>query len=134
MTDIKSYKLTPEKIAEAARNRIKAQSKHRQASEKATEQEVNALTTLAADDKARHNLTFLFLKCFFGLFVGAWIFILIYNWSVVCWIIWLNEHNLSSVADKIPLLELDKLLSLIISALGTSLGFIIGYYFKNKDK
>lgn len=129
-----SFKLTPEQLAEAARNRIEAQLKHKRASEEASEQEVNSLTTLAADDKARHNLTFLFLKCFFGLFVGAWVFILIYNWSVICWIIWLNEHKLSAVADKIPLLELDKLLSLIISALGTSLGFIIGYYFKSKDK
>ncbi len=134
MTESKNYKLSPEQLAKAARERIEAQKKHRKASVEATEQEAISLTALASEDKARHNLTFLFLKYFFGLFIGAWIFILIYNWSVIFWIIWLNEHNLSSVADKIPLLELDKLLSLIISALGTSLGFIIGYYFKNKDK
>lgn len=36
------------------------------------------------------------------------------------------------MAASVKLLELDKVLSVIIGALGTSLGFIIGYYFEEK--
>ncbi|WP_369311458.1 hypothetical protein [Providencia rettgeri] len=44
----------------------------------------------------------------------------------------LSEKGMVEAASKVSLLELDKVLSIIISALGTSLGFIIGYYFKEK--
>lgn len=44
----------------------------------------------------------------------------------------LSEKGMAEAASKVSLLELDKVLSIIISALGTSLGFSIGYYFKEK--
>ncbi|MGY0378307.1 hypothetical protein ACW2AL_15650 [Providencia sp. PROV170] len=39
---------------------------------------------------------------------------------------------MEDIAKSIKLLDLDKVLAVIIGALGTSLGFIIGYYFKEK--
>ncbi|WP_369310309.1 hypothetical protein [Providencia rettgeri] len=44
----------------------------------------------------------------------------------------MSEKGMAEAASKVSLLELDKVLSIIISALGTSLGFSIGYYFKEK--
>ncbi|MDE9458794.1 hypothetical protein [Xenorhabdus bovienii] len=84
------------------------------------------------DDKARHSLTFHFVWGFFGLIVGCFLFVLWYNSHAIDWIKTLNTQGLSDAAASVKLLELDKVLSVIIGALGTSLGFIIGYYFKEK--
>ncbi|MEQ1965426.1 hypothetical protein ABLB69_20310 [Xenorhabdus khoisanae] len=84
------------------------------------------------DDKARTNLTFHFLWGFFALIVGCFIFVLGYNHLAIKWIGALNEQGMMELAASVKLLELDKVLSVIIGALGTSLGFIIGYYFKEK--
>ncbi len=84
------------------------------------------------DDKARRNLTFHFVWGFFGLIIGCFLFVLWYNHHAIDWIKTLNTQGLSDAAASVKLLELDKVLSVIIGALGTSLGFIIGYYFKEK--
>ncbi|MEI9698906.1 hypothetical protein V5094_13820 [Moellerella wisconsensis] len=86
-----------------------------------------------ADNEARGKITTFFVRGFFLSIAGGGLFVLLYNYCAVLWIESLNDRGLIEVASKISLLELDKVLSLIISALGTSLGFIIGYYFKEKS-
>jgi hypothetical protein len=60
-------------------------------------------------------------------------FVLFYNWLVVEWAAQLKTAGLDEKIKELHFLELDKVLSIMISALGTSLGFIIGYYFKGKS-
>ncbi|MET3816256.1 hypothetical protein [Pantoea sp. UYEF8] len=97
-------------------------------------QEDSSKEKLRSDEDTRHSLTFLFLVGFFGLIAFGAVFVAIYNSFAVGWVIKLHDAGLIEQSQKIPFLELDKVLSIIVSALGTSLGFIIGYYFKNKDK
>lgn len=84
------------------------------------------------DGKTRSTLTLSFIRGFFGLLIFSCLFVLIYNWAAVHWIIDLKKADLLNESTNINLLDLDKVLSIIIGALGTSLGFIIGYYFKEK--
>ncbi|EKS7193737.1 hypothetical protein [Enterobacter ludwigii] len=84
------------------------------------------------DGKTRSTLTLSFIRGFFGLLIFSCVFVLIYNWAAVYWIIDLKQAGLLNDSAKLNLLDLDKVLSIIIGALGTSLGFIIGYYFKEK--
>lgn len=85
-----------------------------------------------AEMEVRGKLTNRFILGFFMLIVGSCIFVLCYNAYAIGWIESLNSKGMTEAANKVSLLELDKVLSIIISALGTSLGFIIGYYFKDK--
>ncbi|MCC3704151.1 hypothetical protein LLR08_16440 [Rouxiella badensis] len=87
----------------------------------------------ARDEKeigTRSGLTYIFLIGFFLLIILGAVFVFIYNAWCVQWAIELQKNNLPEVASKITPLELDKILSILIGAFGTSLGFIIGYYFK----
>ncbi|HED3888596.1 TPA: hypothetical protein ACWL6U_003656 [Morganella morganii] len=94
--------------------------------------EIEVRDKTAQKDKARNSLTFHFLWGFFALIVGCFLFVFWYNSHAVEWITTLNSQRLSDTAGSVRLLELDKVLSVIIGTLGTSLGFIIGYYFKEK--
>ncbi|HIC2865032.1 hypothetical protein [Citrobacter freundii] len=87
---------------------------------------------LQRDGKTRSTLTLTFMRGFFGLLIFSCFFVLFYNWAAVYWIIDLKQAGLLNESTKLNLLELDKILSVVIGALGTSLGFIIGYYFKEK--
>lgn len=102
------------------------------ADEKADKAEGDSESHLQRDGKTRSTLTLTFMRGFFGMLVFACIFVLIYNWLAVHWIIDLKTAGLAEDSSKLSLLEIDKILSIIIGALGTSLGFIIGYYFKEK--
>ncbi|WP_151995428.1 hypothetical protein [Buttiauxella massiliensis] len=84
------------------------------------------------DGKTRSTLTLTFMRGFFGLLIFSFFFVLIYNYCAVQWSISLKAAGLLEESKSIALLEVDKVLSIMISALGTSLGFIIGYYFKEK--
>ncbi|HCT3367369.1 hypothetical protein [Proteus mirabilis] len=95
-----------------------------------TEKKINE--TYQQDDKARNTLTFHFLWGFFILIGGCFLFVLIYNFAAVRWLQSLTENGVPDAASHVKLLELDKVLAVVIGALGTSLGFIIGYYFKEK--
>lgn len=101
--------------------------------ENATELETKAFNSARDDGQTRNRLTNTFLKGFFGLLIFSCIFVLIYNYFAVGWAIALSQAKLDEAAKTINFLELDKVLSIIIGALGTSLGFIIGYYFKEKN-
>nr|DAM44316.1 MAG TPA: hypothetical protein [Caudoviricetes sp.] len=84
------------------------------------------------DGKTRSTLTITFMRGFFGLIVFSFIFVIAYNYCAVQWVLQLQSKGLMEASKSIALLELDKVLSIMVSALGTSLGFIIGYYFKDK--
>ncbi|MGU3521814.1 hypothetical protein ACLBW2_01725 [Enterobacteriaceae bacterium C23F] len=100
--------------------------------EKADDAETVAQAKLSRDEKTRSTLTHSFMYGFFLLLLCGFLFTKWYNASAVEWIMRLHKAGLDEAASNIKLLELDKVLSLIIGALGTSLGFIIGYYFKDK--
>ncbi|HEM8303344.1 MULTISPECIES: hypothetical protein [Providencia] len=84
------------------------------------------------ETKDRSKLTTNFVWGFFILLVWSFVFVFVYNWVAVWWAIDLQERGMVEAANKIALLELDKVISLIVGVLGTPLGFIIGYYFKEK--
>jgi len=101
------------------------------------EQGVDALessseNTKVRDGKTRSTLTLTFMIGFFGILIFSCLFVLAYNWAAVYWAIHLAQANLDKDTIGVKLLEVDKILSIMIGALGTSLGFIIGYYFKEK--
>ncbi|EIO4081394.1 TPA: hypothetical protein ACMDVU_003225 [Vibrio parahaemolyticus] len=85
------------------------------------------------DPKTRSELTMKFVAFFFLILAGSYIFVLIYNEFAVTWMIRLKEKGLDESIKNITLLDFQAVISLIISGLGTSLGFIIGYYFKDKN-
>lgn len=94
--------------------------------------ESNSENTKVRDGKTRSTLTLTFMIGFFGILVFSCLFVLAYNWAAVNWAVNLSQANLNNEVLSIHLLEVDKILSIMIGALGTSLGFIIGYYFKEK--
>ena len=100
---------------------------------KITSIEVSALNNVHRDGRTRSTLTITFLICFFILIAGCFGFVLWYNSLAVGWMQELHAQGLNNEIASVKLLELDKVLAVIIGALGTSLGFIIGYYFKEKN-
>lgn len=122
------------KASDLLRKIDKAKQEAADAQRAAKTQEASSKEKLRSDEDTRHSLTFLFIMGFFVLLAAGSVFVAIYNSLAVGWTIKLNAAGLTDQAHKVPFLELDKVLSIIVSALGTSLGFIIGYYFKNKDK
>lgn len=109
-------------------------NKNRKAADETDRKERKINEQYQQDDKARNTLTFHFLWGFFALISGCFLFVLIYNSTAVKWIEALDAKNIKDATNYIKLLELDKVLSVLIGALGTSLGFIIGYYFKEKKQ
>lgn len=116
------------------KNIEKAREEAQQAKKAAEDEESSSKKNLRSEESTRHSLTFYFIIGFFILIALGAVFVAIYNSLAVGWVIKLNAAGLVEQSNKVPFLELDKVLSIIISSLGTSLGFIIGYYFKNKDK
>ncbi|HBV6414268.1 TPA: hypothetical protein MD306_002675 [Klebsiella variicola] len=94
--------------------------------------EANTDNTRVRDGKTRSTLTLTFMIGFFGILIFSCLFVFLYNWAAVNWAIHLSQAKLEKDALGVHLLEVDKILSIMIGALGTSLGFIIGYYFKEK--
>ncbi|WP_347360792.1 hypothetical protein [Vibrio vulnificus] len=85
------------------------------------------------DPKTRSELTMKFVAFFFMLLAGSYVFVLMYNEAAVSWMIRLKDKNLDESIKNVTLLDFQAVISLIITGLGTSLGFIIGYYFKDKN-
>ena len=100
---------------------------------KANNEEQKLATPAQRDGQTRSTLTIWFLCGFFGLLVFSFIFVMWYNSYLVDWVLKLKNAGLENASEYLKPLELDKVLSVIITALGTSLGFIIGYYFKEKQ-
>lgn len=96
--------------------------------------EEEALSSNQRESKTRSALTITFLLGFFVLLIFSFLFVLWYNSHAVGWLLKLKAQGIENPSELIRPLELDKVLSILIGALGTSLGFIIGYYFKEKSK
>ena len=99
----------------------------------AEKEEERAVSPKVADGKTRNALTITFLWFFFIMLIFSCLFVLVYNNFSVTWALELKQNGLDETALIFKPLELEKILSIIIGALGTSLGFIIGYYFKEKQ-
>lgn len=112
----------------------KNQTQFEQNKDKVTTVEETALNNVHRDGRTRSALTITFLIGFFALIAGCFLFVLWYNSKAIGWMKDLHSMNMDGEVSNIKLLELDKVLSVIIGALGTSLGFIIGYYFKDKNQ
>ncbi|MCU6666098.1 hypothetical protein [Silvania hatchlandensis] len=114
-------------------NDIRRLRKEKNENESSLDQvEIDAKQQLLKDGKTRNTLTLSFLLGFFGMLIFSCLFVWLYNWSAINWGIKLKLAGITTGASEIHLLELEKILSIMIGALGTSLGFIIGYYFKDK--
>ncbi|EKO3513516.1 hypothetical protein LB044_002371 [Vibrio fluvialis] len=85
------------------------------------------------DPETRSTLSLNFLLYFFALLAGSYVFVLVYNNVAVNWILQLKNAGLNDQIQAVSLLDFNSVISLVISGLGTSLGFIIGYYFKDKS-
>lgn len=72
-------------------------------------------------DKTRSKIALIFVCCFFALLIFTFIFVIIYNG-------WIIRNNI--LLD--PLNPKDLLL-VITGAIGTPLGFVVGYYFKGEE-
>lgn len=105
-----------------------------EAKEKVIDEESMAIKNASQEVRTRHTLTKYFLIGFFTLIIICFIFVPIYNSHAVHWVKELHEHGLDEQAKNINFLDVEKVLAVIIGALGSSLGFIIGYYYKEKSK
>ncbi|EHJ7977363.1 hypothetical protein QSZ85_000653 [Escherichia coli] len=102
--------------------------------EKVSDEESIAIRNASQEVKTRHTLTKYFLIGFFILIIVCFIFVPVYNSHAVHWVKELHEHGLDEQAKNINFLDVEKVLAVIIGALGSSLGFIIGYYYKEKSR
>jgi len=81
------------------------------------------------DTKSRLEITKLFLNWYFWLIAGSFVFCLFYNLLVAsmnAW--WLHNKNI------IPYIEVSNTVAIVTTTLSSGLGFVIGYYFKNKGE
>jgi len=79
------------------------------------------------DSEARREITKLFLKWYFVLIAFAFLFSAGYNFYAAYMNIALSS------TDKLKYLEITNTVSLITTTLSSGVGFVIGYYFKNKE-
>ncbi len=80
------------------------------------------------DNEARLSITKLVLWWYFGLIIFSFLYAAGYNSLAI----FLNQHL--TTAESIKLLDVSNTVSLITSTLGSGVGFVIGYYFKNKGE
>lgn len=79
------------------------------------------------DSESRLRITTLFLKWFFSLILFSFLFSAAYNFVAA----WINTNR--DLTDKIPLLDVSNTVSIVTTTLSSGVGFVIGYYFKNKE-
>lgn len=75
---------------------------------------------------SRLSITKLFLKWYFCLIGGAFLFTGLYNF--------IAAHLNHMWASGIPFIEVTNTVSIITTTLSSGVGFVIGYYFKNKEE
>ena len=91
----------------------------------------------AHDSGARLGITKLFLKWYFSLIAGGFVFCLIYNFGTA----YINSHIVEGLVRSnqkieglLPYLDVSNTVSIITTTLSSGVGFVIGYYFKNKGE
>ena len=82
------------------------------------------------DKETKREITKLFLNWYFWLIILSFIFCLAYNWIVAL----LNVNLNALKIELIPYIEVSNTVSLITTTLSSGVGFVIGYYFKNKER
>ncbi|MEZ8304259.1 hypothetical protein AB6C61_10460 [Vibrio splendidus] len=86
----------------------------------------------AKEDSTRSWLTTGFIFGLFLLIVLAAVYVMEHNAQVVHLTIEAKEKGLDVPLDNLSFLSFESIFSLIFNSFGTPLGFIIGYYFKEK--
>ncbi|MBG5882265.1 hypothetical protein I4990_04765 [Providencia alcalifaciens] len=125
--------ISPDKDKNTLRGILNSlETDNKNANSQVKSEEVTLSTAAKKEGETRSFLTLSFLMGFFALLILFAIFVWGYNGRVVAWVIELKAAGVENAVDYLKPLELEKVLSIIITALGTSLGFIIGYYFKEK--
>lgn len=78
--------------------------------------------------KSRISITKLFMYWFFGLIAASVFLSPVINLGIA----YVNEFY--KLSCPMPYLKATKALSIIVSTLGSIFGFVIGFYFKNKEE
>jgi len=78
------------------------------------------------DSESRFNITKLFLKWYFCLISGSFVFAAVYNFIAA-------NINIRIPENQINYLDVSNTVSIITTTLSGAAGFVIGYYFKTKD-
>jgi len=81
---------------------------------------------------ARNWLAIAFISGLFILILLAAIYVVLYNNSVLELAIKAKEKNIELPMENFEFLSFESIFSMIFNVFGTPLGFIIGYYFKEK--
>ena len=84
-------------------------------------EEIETFSPVKEVGKTRSKIATTFVRWYFFLLVGVLIFLVVYNAVVLI----LNKPEL--------ILEPKDLLLIVTTAIGSPLGFVIGYYFKDGD-
>lgn len=89
------------------------------------------------DSESRKEITKLFLKWYFCLIAGAFAFCAIYNFVAAKLNLGILKaaHDLSiERPELLTYLEVSNTVAIITTTLSSGVGFVIGYYFKNKGE
>jgi hypothetical protein len=80
------------------------------------------------DSNSRLEVTKLILTWYFALIVCSFLFVPLYNLLIA----FLNDYYL--IENPITYIEVSPTVSIVTNTLNGIIGFVIGYYFKNKDE
>lgn len=122
------------KTAEESSAKIKHKDKNVGEKSKIEEKESRLLDSQMKhkEQNTRTSVTLCFLVGLFILIgVGA-LYVVYYNNNIVSLAIVAKSHGIELDPSSFTFLSFESIFSLIFNALGTPLGFIIGYYFKAK--
>lgn len=81
-------------------------------------------------NESRFIITKMFLRWYFGILLGSFVFCSLYNWTCA----YINHAYEFTQETGLKYLEVSTIISLIAATLSSSLGFVIGYYFKGKEE
>ena len=79
------------------------------------------------ESKSRLEITKLFLKWYFCLICGSFLFCILYNLMAAMLNFYFNTNN------PIKHVDVSNTVSIVTTTLSSGMGFVIGYYFKNKE-
>lgn len=122
------------KTAKEATANVKFQDKGEDEKSKIEEKEALLLEKEIKhkEQDTRTTVTLSFLIGLFLLIGIAALYVVYYNNNIVSLAIVAKSHGIELDPSSFTFLSFESIFSLIFNALGTPLGFIIGYYFKAK--
>jgi hypothetical protein len=120
-----SDELTREELSQSKEKFVAYEDKlprkdYEELSREITKEPVPPFNPKEHDSKSRYKITIIFIGCYFGLLVIVFSLVAFYNSYAVLW--------------KFDTVNLKDMISLFVASFGSTLGFIIGYYFKAGDK